>query len=201
MKIAPHIKLAPGEYYRTSDFRMVGPVRVVDQQSIMTSRSRWTTFNIDGTFYEIDNWSREEPQIDLVAYWYDLDYIGFSISAAREKDLSSAFIWDRTPQGHFSNNPDWDQHLQDMIDQWEWEQKWQSLNVSALTDAGCGDYNVTLESSEEPLYSIELPNNERYENVINYRMDGNMLFVEFEDFVHYYMMKPGDKVTITEMED
>ena len=199
MKIAPHIKLAPDEYYRTSDFRMVGPVRVVDQQSIMKSRSRWATFNIDGTFYEIENWSREEPQIDLVAYCYDLDYIGFDISAARQKDLSRAFIWDRTPQGHFPNNPHWDQHLQDMIDQWEWEQKWQSLNVSALTDAGCGDYNVTLESSEKPLYSIELPNNERYKNVINYYMDGDMFFMEFEDFVHYYIMKPADKVIIKKM--
>ena len=87
----------------------------------------------------------------------------------------------------------------EMIDQLECEQKWQSLNVSALTDAGCGDYNVTLESSEKPLYSIELPNNERYKNVINYYMDGDMLFMEFEDFVHYYIMKPADKVIIKEM--
>lgn len=49
-------------------------------------------------------------------------------------------------------------------------------------------------------YNIQVPGKTDIEHVIDYRMDGDMLYAFGADFEHYYRMKPGDLVTITEME-
>jgi hypothetical protein len=50
-------------------------------------------------------------------------------------------------------------------------------------------------------YNIQVPGYAFIEHVMDYRMDGDMLYVAGADFEHYYRMKPGDLVAITEMED
>jgi hypothetical protein len=50
-------------------------------------------------------------------------------------------------------------------------------------------------------YHIQVPGHAFIEHVMDYRMDGDMLYVAGAEFEHYYRMKPGDLVTITEMED
>lgn len=50
-------------------------------------------------------------------------------------------------------------------------------------------------------YRILVPGKTDIEHVVDYRMDGDMLYAAGADFEHYYRMKPGDLVTITEMED
>jgi len=50
-------------------------------------------------------------------------------------------------------------------------------------------------------YNIQVPGKTDIEHVIDYSMDGNMLYAAGADFEHYYHMKPGDFVAITEMED
>ena len=50
-------------------------------------------------------------------------------------------------------------------------------------------------------YRIQLPGKTDIEHVMDYRMDGDMLYAAGADFEHYYHMKPGDLVAITEMED
>lgn len=50
-------------------------------------------------------------------------------------------------------------------------------------------------------YHIQLPGRTDIEHAMNYRMDGDMLYAAGADFEHYYRMKPGDLVAITEMED
>jgi len=49
-------------------------------------------------------------------------------------------------------------------------------------------------------YNIQVPGYAFIEHVVDYRMDGDMLYAAGADFEHYYLMKPGDLVTITEME-
>ena len=50
-------------------------------------------------------------------------------------------------------------------------------------------------------YNIQVPGYAFIEHVVDYRMDGDMLYAAGADFEHYYRTKPGDLVTITEMED
>jgi homoserine trans-succinylase len=64
------------------------------------------------------------------------------------------------------------------------------------------DHNWTRhDEPKQTRYHIQVPGYAFIEHVMDYRMDGDVLYAAGADFEHYYRMKPGDLVTITEMED